>query len=490
MKRKFFYILAAVMLFAACDNRVEVAADMDAPIYPDYANVTIPVNIAPLNFVIRNDKARDVRVFVDEELMVESRGDEVVFDDDAWKEMLSKKVGKTIEVNVHVGQEKEWVEYRPFTWTVVPDSLDPYLTYRLIEPDYEVYSNLQLQERCVENFETRNFCDYERVGNRCMNCHTYSQQDSRLSMFYVRGKGGGAVLNRDGNLSLLDIKTDSMPSGSVYFSFHPDGRHIVFSANKIIPAFHSSGSKRLEVFDTKSDVYVADIVDGRVKSCKELSDSMWLETFPTFSPDGKEIYFCTARSPFVAGEENLDPETAVKSLQYKLCKISFDVSGETFGSAVDTLLEAGTSVCHPRVSPDGKRLLYSVQDYGTFPIWHREADLRMIDLKTLKVDSLSTVNSPRSDTYHSWSSNSRWFVFASKRDDGLYGKPYFCYVDREGKAHKPFVLPQSNPRFYDNSLKSFNAPELGRGKLPFTAADVRRLLRDAQPRKFSGKEKN
>ena len=94
------------MLFAACDNRVEVAADMDAPIYPDYANVTIPVNIAPLNFVIRNDKARDVRVFVDGELMVESRGDEVVFDDDAWKEMLSKKVGKTIEVNVHVGQEK------------------------------------------------------------------------------------------------------------------------------------------------------------------------------------------------------------------------------------------------------------------------------------------------------------------------------------------------------------------------------------------------
>ena len=125
MKRKFFYILAAVMLFAACDNRVEVAADMDAPIYPDYANVTIPVNIAPLNFVIRNDKARDVRVFVDGELMAESRGDEVVFDDDAWKEMLSKKVGKTIEVNVHVGQEKEWVEYRPFTWTVDPDSLDP-----------------------------------------------------------------------------------------------------------------------------------------------------------------------------------------------------------------------------------------------------------------------------------------------------------------------------------------------------------------------------
>ena len=81
------------------------------------------------------------------------------------------------------------------------------------------------------------------------------------------------------------------------------------------------------------------------------------------------------------------------------------------------------------------------------------------------------------DTYHSWSSNSRWFVFASKRDDGLYGKPYFCYVDRLGHAHKPFVLPQQDPQFYDMNLKSFNVPELGRGPLPFDAVDVQRAMK-------------
>ena len=81
------------------------------------------------------------------------------------------------------------------------------------------------------------------------------------------------------------------------------------------------------------------------------------------------------------------------------------------------------------------------------------------------------------DTYHSWSSNSRWFVFASKRDDGLYGKPYFCYVDRQGHAHKPFVLPQQDPQFYDMNLKSFNVPELGRGSLPFDAVDVQRAMK-------------
>jgi hypothetical protein len=100
-----------------------------------------------------------------------------------------------------------------------------------------------------------------------------------------------------------------------------------------------------------------------------------------------------------------------------------------------------------------------------------------MDLQTGTVDTLAIVNSEKSDTYHSWSSNSRWFVFASKRDDGLYGKPYFCYIDRDGKAHKPFCLPQEYPTFYDNNLKSFNAPELGKGKVPFDVNDVAKAMK-------------
>ena len=482
--KNLFNIIAALMLLTGCDNRVEVAVDCDAPIYPDYSDVTIPVNIAPLNFLVRNDLAKDVMVYVEGELMADNSGNGVTFDLDEWHRMLTRYCGQTVTVNVHVGQENEWLEYKPFKWTIVPDSIDPFLTYRLIEPDYEVFNNLQLQQRCVEDFSTTNFCDYEHVGNRCMNCHTYSHHNANLSMMYVRGEGGGAVLNRNGELSLLDIKTEDMPSSSVYFSFHPDGRHIVFSANKIIPAFHAAGSKRLEVFDTESDVYVADIVDHTIFSCSELCDSSSLETFPTFSPDGRDIYFCTARNPFIKSSTIPDAETAIKSLQYNLCRISFDADSSSFGTKVDTLQEAGTSVCHPRVSPDGKHLLYTVQDYGTFPIWHRESDLRMLDLQSMKVDSLKIVNSNMSDTYHSWSSNSRWFVFASKRDDGLYGKPYFCYVDHSGKAHKPFVLPQQSPYFYDNCLKSFNAPELGSAPLPFSASDVRQLFKTAKKEGF------
>jgi hypothetical protein len=165
-----------------------------------------------------------------------------------------------------------------------------------------------------------------------------------------------------------------------------------------------------------------------------------------------------------------------KDLKYVLARVPFDEALGTIGTQVDTLFTE-RSVCHPRVSPDGERLLFTVQDYGTFPIWHKEADLWMMNLKTCMMDTLKIVNSDMSDTYHSWSSNSRWFVFASKRDDGLYGKPYFCYVDRNGKAHKPFCLPQQVPTFYDDFLKSFNAPELVRGRIPFNAVDVANAMK-------------
>jgi hypothetical protein len=103
----------------------------------------------------------------------------------------------------------------------------------------------------------------------------------------------------------------------------------------------------------------------------------------------------------------------------------------------------------------------------------------MLNLETGTIDSLQAVNSQKSDTYHSWSSNSRWFVFASKRDDGLFGKPYFCYVDKTGRAHKPFCLPQRHPTYYDNTLKSFNAPELGRGSVWFDTDDVAEAMKQA-----------
>ncbi len=457
----FLVILGALgIIYTPTPENVQQSSELP-PIYPDYCDVTIPQNIAPLNFLLRDGDCEAIEVKADE-LTIQARGDEAVFDIDDWRALMAQSAGKEITVTVTALINGRWIQYRPFTWTVVKDLVDPYLTYRLIEPDYEIWNHIQIQQRCVENFDVNALGHYEQLENRCMNCHTFANQDPSLSMMYVRGPGGGAILNEGGRLSKLSIP------GSVYFGFSPSGRYITYSTQDIIPAFHSLASKRLEVFDAHSNVYVADMKEHHIISSPLLSDSLNFETFPTFSPDGKFIYYCTA--------DSVSLPTEIKQLQYALVRIPFDEATGTIGSQVDTLYRE-RSVCHPRISPDGHYLLYTVADYGTFPIWHPEADLQMMDLQTGRIDTLAAVNSAKSDTYHSWSSNSRWFVFASKRDDGLYGKPYFCYVDQHGKAHKPFCLPQKHPTFYDNNLKSFNAPELGKGKVPFDVDDVAKAMK-------------
>ena len=456
------FIIYHLSFCMACSHAPKDVVELDTlpPIYPDYCNVTIPENIAPLNFLLRADcEAIEVKAG---ELVLNASGNEAVFDIDDWKTLMQQSSGKEIEVTITALVNGTWKQYKSFRWQVVGDRVDPYLTYRLIEPDYEIWNHVQIQQRCVENFEVNALGHYEQLENRCMNCHTYANQDPQLSMMYVRGPGGGAILNSNGELQKLNIP------GSVYFGFSPTGRYITYSTQKIIPAFHSLASKRLEVYDAASNVFVADMQEHRVISSPLLSDSLKFETFPTFSPDGKYIYYCAA--------DTVSLPRDIKNLQYSLVRIPFDETTGTIGTQVDTLFSQ-RSVCHPRISPDGRYLLYTVADYGTFPIWHPEADLQMMNLQTGAIDSLSIANSEKSDTYHSWSSNSRWFVFASKRDDGLYGKPYFCYVDSQGKAHKPFCLPQQHPTFYDNNLKSFNAPELGKGKVPFDVHDVAKAMK-------------
>lgn len=465
---------ACLAVAAACSDSVPgnaVSSGTLPHIFPDYTNVTIPRNIAPLNFIVRGDSIDAVTVAAGGEV-ISSRGDaKAVFDLGKWHDMLGEHAGKDITVSVYTRSGGRWTRHKDFTWHVTNDTIDPYLTYRLIEPDYEVWNNVVIQQRCLEDFSVRNIADHNMQENRCMNCHIAGSQLPSRSMLYVRGKGGGAILNNNGHLRLLNLKADmpgdSMVSSSVYFDFAPKGQFITFSTNLIIPAFYSKPGKRMEVYDAKSDVYIADLTHNIIYTSPLLADSSHLETFPTFSPDGRYIYYCSAPA--------LPLPRDITRLRYALVRVPFDSRTARIGRP-DTLFTA-RSVCMPRVSPDGRYIVFTVANYGTFPIWHREADLWKMDITTGRIDTMKAVNSKDCDTWHSWSANSRWMAFASKRDDGLFGRPFFCYIDSRGHAHKPFELPQSDPAIYDDMLKSFNIPELMRGPLPFGPVDIQNVMR-------------
>ena len=111
--------------------------------------------------------------------------------------------------------------------------------------------------------------------------------------------------------------------------------------------------------------------------------------------------------------------------------------------------ETGRSILLPRISPDGRWLLLSMCDYGCFPAYRKSSDLYLMDLQAPADRPLHArrleINSDQSESWHSWSSNSRWIAFSSKRDNGLFTRMYLSYVDPNGVAHKPLVLPQKDP---------------------------------------------
>ncbi|MCQ2066956.1 MAG: hypothetical protein MJY65_04825 [Bacteroidaceae bacterium] len=452
-------LTAAVFVVTACGRGNYNAVDGSAGplvIYPDYKEVTIPANIAPPNFHYAMKGARNAETtFTSGERTVKIRGTEVEWPLRKWKSFIAGTEGQTIVVNAKVNVGGQTVTD---TWNVYvsKDPIDGYLTYRLIEPSYQMYNEISIEERCIEDFSKTTICDYRHTDNSCMNCHTHTQGRGDISFYYIRGEHGGTVLNRDGQLRKLTLNADVMLSGTVYGELHPGGRFGVFSTNVIIPGLHTMAVNRMEVYDSASDLSVADFDNNLMINLPHVAETGRLETFPCFSADGNSVFYCVADTTGIGRDVSL--------LKYSLLRADFDASNGHISEVADTVWNGAAnnaSACHPKASPDGKWLMFTVSDYGTFPLYHTECTLCLMDLQNGEVRMLDEIKGDKSDTYHSWSSNSRWFVFASKRGDGQYGKPYFCHIDETGSVSKPFVLPQKSAQFYGYNLKSFNIPDLG-----------------------------
>ena len=52
---KILLFIALISLLASCQELPVTETDKAVPMYPDYTDITIPVNIAPLNFLLRNN---------------------------------------------------------------------------------------------------------------------------------------------------------------------------------------------------------------------------------------------------------------------------------------------------------------------------------------------------------------------------------------------------------------------------------------------------
>lgn len=487
MKHHLLYILIVSFLFSglACKETVSSPNIQDSrpDIFPDYAEVTIPATIAPLNFrlkgdyskinaVIKGSKSGELEVQDNEYIRIPPK---------PWKQLLADNTGGSLDITVSVKQGEGWLQYASFPVYISEYPIDYGLVYRLIAPGYEVYSKMGIYERNLSDFTQTAILENTLMPGTCMNCHSFCKGNPEQMSMHLRGEYGATILMNGLETELYNTKTDQTISSCVYPYWHPSGKYIAYSVNQTQQVFHEVRDERVEVLDLQSDVMVYNIETNELFSCPELKSKAAFETYPSFSPDGRTLYFCTAEPKPLPDEYN--------RLQYSLCRIAFDPETATFGNQVDTLINArelNKSVSHPRPSHDGKYLMYTLADYGNFLIWHREADLWLYDLRTDGTRELVEVNSDNADSYHSWGTNSHWFVFGSRRIDGLYTRPYIASIDAEGNVTKPFLIPQENPSYYDTSLYSFNVPEFVTAPVPLNVREVesKALSKERIPMKY------
>jgi len=178
----------------------------------------------------------------------------------------------------------------------------------------------------------------------------------------------------------------------------------------------ATGAEPREVVDLDSDVQIVDFRTGGISTAPGIADPDRLETFPSWSPDGKYLFFSSA--PRLWEKTAFAPLKDFKQAKYDLMRIPYDPDADTWGEP-ELLLsaaETGKSILQPRPSPDGRYLLFCMCDHGPFPAFQEDSDLCLMDLADRSYRPLEKANSPRSESWHSWSSNSRWIVFSSRRD--------------------------------------------------------------------------
>ena len=467
-------ILLVMLVGAGCRPKAHdaVSAGTLPDIYPDYTGVTVPAGIAPLDFSLKGADALDVRLTAPDGKSLRSRRRTATrFQAGRWTDLLERSTGDSVQVAVSGLFDGQWRSFEPFGIFVSPDPIDYGITYRLLEPGYEVYSHMGVYERELGSFRQLPLLENTRFDG-CVNCHSARQGHPDEWTLHIRGSHGATLLQTGGEMAAFNTKTDSTLGFCVYPYWHPTGRYIAYSTNTTRQGFHVQEDKLIEVYDLASDIQVYDVARNEIITAPQIKrDGVW-ESFPAFSPDGRTLYFTAAAEVEIPG--------GLENSHYNLMKVSFDPETGTIGQDVEMLIDAAAqakSVCFPKPSYDGRYIMYTLCDYGTFPIWHHESDLWLLDLETGENRPVDEVNSPDTDSYHNWSSNARWFVFSSRRDDGLFTRLYIAHFDENGVAGKPFMLPQRDPRnYYDALFRSYNVPEFVTGPVSLDKIRAQKMI--------------
>ena len=455
-------MLAAMLTTAGHAEAVtspgKTSVDRPARLKPHLGGTVVPPNIAPLNFVILEPGGRyTVRLHGAHGNPIDLATRQAVVELPArrWRDLLAANRGGSLHLDMSVQNDSgQWTAFQSVSFGVAQEEIDSHLVYRFIKPLHNWWKDVAIYQRNLEAFDRSVVLNGNTFGDGCVNCHSFQNNAPDRMFIGIRSAvhGSATLLAEPDRVNKIGAKWG-------YTAWHPQGNLAAYSINKVHQFFHTGAAEVRDVVDLDSAILYYSLDTQQVQTAPGLSDPQRLETYPTWSPDGKYLYFCSA--PILWSDRQTVPPMRYDKVKYDLMRIRFNIEQDTWGEP-ETVLSAeqtGLSILLPRISPDGRFLVCSMCEYGCFPIYQPSSDLYRVDLQTGAYRRMDC-NSRFAESWHSFSSNGRWLAFSSKRRGGLFTRTFITYLDKNGKEHKPFILPQLDPTYYDSCLQTFSVPEL------------------------------
>jgi Tol biopolymer transport system component len=247
-----------------------------------------------------------------------------------------------------------------------------------------------------------------------------------------------------------------MEINSFFMSWDPLGTKMIVCAGAEIYSKPLVTLEAQEFFVRQANILLIDAQKLESKPLPGASTTEYMETFPAWSPDGKTIIFARAEE---MGDE-------WHETRFNLYRLPFNDGNGGTPEPVPGAAENGVSSFFPRFSPDGKWLCFNQADWSSLVA--PTADLFIMSTEPGAHPRKLECNVDYAmDSHHCWSSNSRWLLFATKRDDGVFATVWLSEIDENGRASPPVQIPTDQ-----ESMMCYNVPEFMKYAMPIDGADI------------------